>query len=837
MHGQGHSRMEKHRVTRLLSLGIVAFSLAFGGRLDAVEGAIAYREQVLPILEDLCFDCHGDGEQKGGLALDAFESDAQLLQETELWWNVVKNVRARIMPPRRKVQPTAEEFETLKQWVQRDVFRIDPSDPDPGRVTLRRLNREEYRNTVRDLMGVDYDTELEFPPDDTGFGFDNIGDVLSVSPLLFEKFIGAAEAIVDEVVPKSSSVMPVMGFSGTDLKSEDNEQSGDRISFYDAVSVTKSFEVAVPGDYEVRFEVRVDGEFAFDPGRLKARFLVDSALLAEDEFVYAFSDDPDRGASFVYKGQRQFDVGQHVLKIETHPLVAKEEKLNRLDLRVHSISVSGPSDQAHWTLPDGYDRFFPLGPAPESESGRRRYAFGILRRFAERAYRRPVSPAVVDELVSMTLRHQGTFEEGIARAFVAVLSSPRFLFRFESTEVLESGRRHPLVDEWALASRLSYFLWATMPDEELFGLAERGELREQLDGQLERMLEDERAQRFVQNFVGQWLQTRNVDHVAIEPASAFGLNREREALREKFGGRGLWARNEDVSAELAAARKRYREIERIVRRFNGRLRDSMRRETESFFAHILRENRSVLELLDSDYAFLDERLAEHYGIPGVSGEEMRKVSLPANSPRGGVLTQGSMLLVTSNPTRTSPVKRGLFILENILGTPTPPAPPNIPELEEAAEAFEDHEPTFRELLARHREDPLCSSCHSRIDPLGLAFENFTAVGSWRDREEGQAIDVSGRLVTGETFDGVRELKAVLATEHRAGFYRCLAEKMLTYALGRGLEATDELFVDRIVAQMEGNEGRLRTLIQAVVQSAPFQRSRQVDRTVDSVESR
>ncbi len=805
--------------------------LAFGEITGQAGAGDRYRERVLPVLVDRCFDCHGDGESEGGLALDAFESDADLLQDTELWWKVVKNVRARIMPPRRKTPMSEQEFELVNTWVQRDVFGIEPSDPDPGRITLRRLNREEYRNTVRDLVGFDYDTELEFPPDDTGFGFDNIGDVLSVSPLLFEKFVTAAESIVDAVVPKASRVMPELRFSGSDLEASDGETSGDRISFYQGISVSRPFEIETPGEYEVRFDVRVDGEFAFDPGRLKAQFLLDDEVGAEAEFVYAFSDDPDRGASFTYRVVRQLGEGRHTLGIRTQPLVDPSEKLRRLDFRVGAVTVRGPADEAHWVPPEGYERFFPSGPAPVGAEARRAYAFEILEKFAERAFRRPVKREVVDRLAELALDHGGTFEAGIGRALVAVLSSPRFLFRFESEEptpLAEEESQFPLVDEWALASRLSYFLWSTMPDEPLFELARQGRLRAEMGEQIDRMLRDERADAFVRNFVGQWLQTRNVDHVPIEADAAFGLEHERAALREAFGRRALWERNDDVSPELAAARKRYREIEQTIGRFNRRLRDSMRRETELFFGDLLRNNRSALELIDSDYTLLNERLAEHYGIDGVRGDTMQRVVLPEGSPRGGVLTQGSMLLVTSNPTRTSPVKRGLFILENILGTPTPPAPPNIPELEAAAESFEDHEPTLRQLLARHREDPLCRSCHARIDPLGLAFENFTAVGSWRDREEGQAIDTSGRLVTGESFDGVQELKRILATEHRASFYRCLVEKTLTYALGRGLEPLDDLFVDQMVGQLEREGGKIRALIRSVVESVPFQRTRRVD---------
>jgi hypothetical protein len=253
----------------------------------------------------------------------------------------------------------------------------------------------------------------------------------------------------------------------------------------------------------------------------------------------------------------------------------------------------------------------------------------------------------------------------------------------------------------------------------------------------------------------------------------------------------------------------------------------MRRETEMFFAAIVRDNRNVLELLDSDFTFLNERLAKHYGIPGVKGEEMRRVALPKDSPRGGLLTQGTVLVVTSNPTRTSPVKRGLFVLDNLLGTPAPPPPPDVPQLEEAEKSFKDREPTLREILQIHRDKPLCSACHARMDPLGLALENFNAMGMWREKERGQALDSGGKLITGESFDGVRALKRVLKEDHRADFYRCLTEKLLTYALGRGLEPSDVESVDRIIARLERENGRFNALLLGVIESTPFQKRRDI----------
>ena len=797
------------------------------------DGADRYREEILPILEDRCYDCHGDGSSKGSMALDEFADDADLLGRHDLWLSVVKNIRARIMPPERKPQLTDEEKARINDWIQKDVFGIDQTNPDPGRATIRRLNRAEYRNTIRDLMGVDFNTELEFPPDDTGYGFDNIGDVLSVSPMLLEKYVRAAETIVEEAVPKSSKVRPEFEVAGNAFRSKDGKQTGDRISFYDAALLLSAVHLEHSGRYELEFTVHVDGEFAFDPGRCLGIFSLDGKELARDEFVYAFSDDPDRGATFHYKAERDLEAGEHLLTIEVRPLVPVDEKLNRLDFRVKSAVARGPADPRYGVQPHGYTRFFPEGPAPEEIDAQWSYAERILREFGRRAFRRPLSESTLKDLIRFAAvtfeKPDRSFEEGIARSMVVVLASPRFLFRLEADDPHHSNEQHPLVDEWSLASRLSYFFWSSMPDEELFALAAEGKLRERLPSQIARMLKDPRSDALVRNFTGQWLQARNIDHIPIEPLAALGHQKEMDEIQEKFGNRLFRRREEgEDSPELQAARERSGELWKISGSFNAELRDAMRRETEMMFEHVLRENRSVSEFLNSDYTFLNQQLAEHYGIDGVEGDEMRFVQLPPGSPRGGVLTQGNMLLVTSNPTRTSPVKRGLFILENILGTPTPPPPADVPELEAAAEEISDHEPTIRELLARHREDSLCSSCHSRIDPLGLAFENFTALGTWRDEEAGQVIDPAGDLITGESFTGVQELKAVLADKHQSSFHRCLTEKLLTYALGRGLEYYDEYTVDQIVNRLEQHDGQFLALIEGIVESAPFQKRRRTE---------
>ncbi len=819
------------RLAGLVPVVVLGFALN-GFAAETPAGADRFRETILPILKDRCFDCHGDGENKGSLALDQFKDDADLLDRLDLWWDVAKNIRAGIMPPKRKPQLTADEKKRIDDWIQADVFGLNPANPDPGRITIRRLNRVEYRHTIRDLMGIEFDTELEFPPDDTGYGFDNIGDVLSVSPLLLEKYVQAAETIVTKAVPTASKVIPVRTVPGTEFRSADGSQTGDRISFYDAAVLTSSIKAEHAGDYEVVFEVHVDGEFAFDPGRCKAIFSVNGEKCAEGEFVYAFSDDPDRGATFRYAAQRTLPAGEHQLTIELQPLVEKEKRLNRLDFRIKSASLHGPADTRHWVPPENYAKFFPNGPAPDDSALRRDHARNVLQDFASRAFRRPVSERVLMGLVGFAeqtyAQPNKTYEQGIARALVAVLASPRFLFRLEADDPGSLAEKFPRVDEWALASRLSYFFWSSMPDDELFALAEKGELRKHLPTQIERLLKDPRSAALVGNFTGQWLQARNLEHLAIEPLAVLGFQGELEAIREKYGRQLFRRGGTNDSPELKAARTRSRELSQLADRFNPELRTAMRRETELVFEHVLRGNRSVREFLDSDYTFLNQQLAGHYDIKGVEGADMRLVQLPPDSPRGGVLTQGNMLLITSNPTRTSPVKRGLFILENILGTPTPPAPPNVPELEEAAKAISDHKPTLRELLTRHREDALCSSCHNRIDPLGLAFENFTALGTWRDQEEGKPINPSGDLITGEKFSGVQELKQILVENHRTTFYRCLTEKLLTYALGRGIEYYDELTVDRIVNRLEQEDGRFHALISGIVESAPFQQRRKTE---------
>ena len=824
-----------------------------------------FRKDIQPLLKEYCYDCHGDGANKGGVAFDEFKSDQALLENHDLWWNVLKYTRAGIMPPDKKPRPTSEQQARLANWIKYGVFRIDPKNPDPGRVTVRRLNRNEYRNTIRDLMGIDFHAEAEFPPDDTGYGFDNIGDVLTLSPMLLEKYLGAARAIVNEAVPTVSRVIPEQIIAGSRFRTNsigamlgggrNRPDTFISLPYDEPAKLSSSFRAKQAGKYEVIVEVVARGAFNFDPGTCNMTFKADDKELLKQEFAW------QDGKNYRLKSEQEWTPGDHALTFELQPGKPTEREANRIQLRLISVTVRGPMDPQYWAKPPNYERFF-TRDVPEKPDARRQYAREVLNNFAKKAYRRPVEAAVVDRLVNLSesiySQPGKTFEFGIAQAMAAMLASPRFLFRMEEIESSPAAKGASIasVDEYSLASRLSYFLWSTMPDDELFGLAERGELRKNLPAQVKRMLADARSEALVENFTGQWLQTRDVDGIIINAREVLARDagtekemREQQAafqaalaarpqgarggLTNLLGGTNGMAGSTNLSGTNLFARGN-RGFNGFRNRFtqpriqlDNDIRAAMKKETQMAFSTVMREDRSISELIESDYTFLNQKLAAYYGLTNlnVTGTEMRRVTLPPDSPRGGILTDGSVLVVTSNPDRTSPVKRGLFILSNVLGTPAPPPPGNVPALEVAEKDIKDHEPTLRESLALHREKPLCASCHSRMDPLGLAFENFNALGSWRDSERKQPIEAGGKLITGESFKNVHELKHLLVTQRRGDFYRCLTEKLLTYALGRGLEYYDSETVDRILQQLEQNDGRLQTLLTSIIDSAPFQKAR------------
>jgi len=724
-------------------------------------------------------------------------------------------LRSGMMPPAKiKERPTAEEQQRIISWIKADEFGFDPKNPDPGKVTVRRLNRVEYHNTIRDLIGVDYDTQIEFPPDDTGNGFDNNGDVLTLSPMLLEKYLNAAQEIISKTVPVKSKVLAEKIISGASFDADRGDAKGAlSLSYYEPSSVSNTFQIEHAGRYQLVLNMSANEKYVdkiFDYNKCRFIFTLDGQELVKRDF------NREAGKQLHYEFDEQWTAGEHKMSLEVQPLTPGVNHVRSLTLKINSVTLRGPYEEKYYVEPKDYRRFFPKD-VPESAAARRDYARELVGSFAGKAFRRPADGQIVNRLVDLAegiyTQPRQTFETGVAQAMVAVLASPRFLFR---EEVVESNRAgtSALVDEYSLASRLSYFLWSSMPDDELIRLAGEGTLRKNLGAQVKRMLADPRSDALTKNFSGQWLQTRDIATVPIDAASVLARDAEVQtnAVAVAEGDPGVKKRNRNARPQVE---------------LDGVLRKDMQSETDLYFSYIVHDDRDVTELIESDYTFLNYRLAQHYGLKNldVGGGELRKVTLPPDSPRGGVLTMGSVLAVTSNPTRTSPVKRGLFILDNILGTPSPPPPANIPPLENSESAFTNRQPTLREVLSIHREQPLCASCHNRLDPPGLALENFNALGMWRDKEYGEPIEAAGKLITGETFDNVRELKHILATRHKTDFYRCLTEKLLTYALGRGLEFYDVQTVDQIVDQLEKNNGHFSALLTGVIESAPFQKSR------------
>ncbi len=769
-----------------------------------------FQQSVEPILVKRCYDCHGEGSNRGEVALDGFGTETSL-RDPQLWLRVLKAVRLGMMPPASEERMTSAETEALIGWIKRQAWSLDPQHPDPGQVTLRRLNRVEYRNTIRDLLGVDFDTKNEFPADDSGHGFDNIGDVLTLSPMLLEKYLDAAQAVVTRAVPtrnrqigetviqgqgfrpSASKIIAATATKGVVSTAPPGTQD---LPYYTAAKVTARHHARKAGRYQLVGEVRPVERFADEPdsNRCRVRFVVDNRVVWEREFAREIDQ------TYTFTAEQSWAAGPHKLAFELEPLAPASEQRRVLRLRLNAVTVRGPLDETDWVQPPQYARFFPRS-VPANPQAKEAYARQLLRKFATRAFRQPVAPETVDDLVKLAtftaLTPNANFESGIAQAMVAVLASPRFVFRDEASLPLLPGQRYPLIDEYALASRLSYFLWSSMPDDELFRLAKRNRLRRQLKQQFKRMLADPRADEFVRNFAGQWLLARDITDVDIDAKAIY--------LRD----------HSDSEAQARAA----------TPQLTTGLRKAMQAETEMSFAHLLKQNRSLLELIDSNHTFVNEELANHYGIPGVQGPHLRKVTLPANSPRGGVLTQGTVLAVTSNPTRTSPVKRGVFILNAILGTPPAPPPPNIPSLDDVISKEDQHKLSLRQALDMHANNALCRSCHNRMDPLGLALENFNAMGAWRDTDINVPIDPAGTLVTGESFTNISELKRVLAHERKRDFFYNVVEKLLTYALGRGMQHTDVDTIDALVAVLDKAQGRPQPLLAAIVASAPFQSRR------------
>ncbi len=768
--------MTKICARRLRQLGLaILWSFAirhsiflFAEDIAPEQCAATFKNDIAPLLKNYCYSCHGGGKKKGGVTLDHFPTPAAAITDHKLWEAVLENLRTGEMPPDDKPQPTLAEREKLMGWIDSAVFAIDPKNPDPGRVTTRRLNRTEYNNTVRDLTGIEFQPAADFPADDSGYGFDNIGDVLTVPPVLFEHYLDAAEKIVATAIATDRSPRPQtrpvkLTFPDPMMKiSADERPATTRLRF----PVAGSYKLRMAcftqklGDEDVKMEVRLGGKVVF----------LQEVIGSHDQVA-------NYSIPLLIAAPGAEELSVRITNPLDKPVIKQGRALKRRVL-VKSATLITPV--LPFEIPESHRRL--LAPAQGATDATALRA--VVAQFARRAFRRPLREGEVERFAKIGDDSRAvpgaTFEHSAQAALAAVLVSPSFLFRTEAQPQPDDPRATHPIDEWSLASRLSYFLWSTMPDDALFAEAHAGALRKNFDAQVRRMLADPKARALVDNFAAQWRQFRNITLTAIDPKT-FPM----------------------FTPELAAA---------------------MEREVAMYFEHLIREDRPVLELLDSDYTFVNPALAEHYGIAGVKGPQFRRVTLP-DARRGGVLTQAGILLITSNPTRTSPVKRGKYVLGTLLGTPPPPPPP--PEVPALAEGT-TKKPltgTLRQRLEQHRADPTCAACHARMDPLGFGLENFDAIGRWRDTDGGDAINPSGRLVSGQEFQGPAELRKILLGDKRADFVRCLSEKMLTYALGRGLEHYDKLAVRQITTDLEKGGHRFSALVSAIARSVPFQMRR------------
>jgi mono/diheme cytochrome c family protein len=806
--------------------------------LAARSARSGFDEAVQPFFSDHCYGCHNATKNKGGLNLKQFDAANPVASDPDTWEKIVAKIRSGEMPPEDEERPAQDDIKAVTAWIDDHLASADrEAAPDPGRVTVRRLNRAEYNNTIRDLLALDLQPADEFPQDDSGYGFDNIGDVLSVPPLLAERYMVAAERVARTAVFGMGAIKPTLVecraksrvIKPSSIVPDAYDETG--LALPNAVHAVKR--LPATGTYHVRVYTGGSRPGGSDPIRIA--LWIDGTRVAEETL------DPTAQAGFFHDKQdfsgkvREFTVriagGEHWIAASipglyeglpalsngprpsskpnppkpefTPPPDAPPEKVERMrkqfeednpwpplvnDARISYFEVLGPYDAA---------------AGPSLETRRRLYACGhldgrhgascprtIVRSLARRAYRRPVGAADIDPLLALfkAARAQGdSFEEALAASLHAILISPDFLFRLEGVgpQLVVSHASAPprqttpvLLTDHELVTRLSYFLWASMPDRRLRRLADESQLRAPgvLEAEVRRMLRDPKAHALVSEFGGQWLQVRALESVAPD--------------KDHFPA------------------------------FDDYLRLSMRRETELFFERVVREDRSILEFLDAPWTFLNERLALHYGVPGVRGPEFRPIVLQG-VPRSGVLTQASVLTVSSYSTRTSPVLRGKWILENLLNAAPPPPPPGVPPLEETPAAAAA---SVRARLEAHRANPTCASCHVRMDPLGFGLEHFDAIGAWRDTDGDTPIDASGTLPDGRAFHDAGDLQTILATEHEA-FTKAIGAKLLTWALGRGLEAPDRRLLRQMARDLPKDDYRFSALVLAIVRSPAFQMRR------------
>lgn len=731
------------------------------------------------ILGKYCAACHNAKLKSGGVSLDGVRATA-VPAHAATWEKVLRKVRTGEMPPLGLPRPDASANKLFVAWLETQLNNSAALKPNPGSPSIHRLNRAEYSNAIRDLLALDLDHSASLPPDDSGYGFDNIGEVLTISPLLMEKYMTTARRVSRLAVGTAKPSPAIERYTpgkGAALEASDelplNVRGGIQFRHYFPVDAEYSILVRVRGNPATnvpapQFDLRVDRK------RVK---LFEASVNTAEEAQYTRNFEirlpmnaglHSVGAAFLSEfGKTEGGGGGGRRFFQPPPPTP---------LSVDYVTIGGPFNPKGPGPTESRKRIFVCRPGPGVTE--QLCATRIVTSLARQAYRRPVYQADIAPLMNIYTAGRndgGSFDAGIETALRAILVSPNFLFRVErDPKNLLPGTSRRLTD-LELASRLSFFLWSSIPDRELLRLASLGQLRPVLNQQVRRMLADPKSNALIDNFAGQWLHLRNV---------------------------ASWRPDPDKYPQ-----------------FDDSLRTALQRETELFFAHVVKEDRSVLDFINADYSFLNDRLARHYDIKDVRGPYFRRVAMPGE--RGGILTQGAILTVTSYPTRTSPVLRGKWILENVLGAPPPPPPPDVPDLADSAQISAKD---LRAALEKHRANAACASCHSRLDPLGFALENFDGTGKFRKSEGGSEIDVSSSLPGSAKFIGPGGLKKILM-ERREEFVECFAEKLLTYALGRGLEHYDLPTVRKIRREAGRSDYRFSSIALAIVNSVPFQMRR------------
>lgn len=728
---------------------------------DAVSATPSYTD-VRAVLDRYCIDCHQGETAEAGLTLDLYQPELASTRDREIWKKVLVRVDAGIMPPPDSEQLSDSDRTTLLRWLREVALHVDCTGPAyPGRVTVRRLNRTEYGYTIADLLGIEVNISEELPNDDVGYGFDHIGDVLTLPPALLDRYLAVADLVVREaIVVADEEQAPVQTHDGRTLAS-----TGE---------VGRDFEFNTVGEYILRVVASAD-QAGPDLAQMGIRWRDDELKVVEitgndEENTYEVRVPVDQAGAYRFAASFLND---YYRPDDDDPALRGDRNLH-----VRRLEVVGPIGVLPENLPESHRRIFVETPA--ADAGREeqlRCARTILEQFAGRAWRRPISD---DEAIRLTglvdfmLEEGSSFERSIQFAIQGILVSPNFLFRVEQEPTAEHAAGIRELNSHELATRLSYFLWRSLPDDELRAVADAGRLTDdaELRRQVERMLDDPKSARMTADFCEQWLQLRLLD--VVSPNG-----------------------------------RRYE-------RFNDNLRQAMREETLRFFNHIVAEDRPLTELLSADYTFVNQQLAELYGMTGVEGEEFRLVQVDTTQ-RGGLLGHASILTITSNPTRTSPVKRGKWVLDNLLDAPPPPPPANVPPLE-AVET--DRETPLRERMEIHRRNPACAACHQLMDPIGFGLENYDAIGAWRTDSRDVPIEATGTLPDGRSFNGPAELRQILL-ERAPELRRCIANKLLTFALGRGLEYFDECTLIDVTQTMEREGDTFRSAVMSIVLSRPF----------------